>query len=288
MTVLSEPAWRERERAHRERTEPWVAGRRERRLRGERHPVDDFLFEYYPYSVGRLQAWHPGAGTALAGDAEAFLANPAYERTAEGVSVGPVPAKAQGRLLLAASILEGTASRAPQRGCFGLHEWAMVDGLRQEDIRHERVPLRLPPDEVTTVVDELGLRCTHIDAYRFFTPASLPKNAHEPTRALQPDLEQPGCIHATMDLYKYAMWASPWVASELVADCFALARRARDLDMQASPYDCSAYGLEPIRIETSEGRRVFADRQGALVVAAEPLRAGLLAALRSALGAHAV
>ena len=30
--------------------------------RGERHPVDDFLFEYYPNRPSLLRRWHPGLG----------------------------------------------------------------------------------------------------------------------------------------------------------------------------------------------------------------------------------
>ena len=65
---------------------------------------------------------------------------------------------------------------------------------------------------------------------------------HEPTRATQPDLEQPGCLHAAMDLYKYAMWFQQFVGSDLVADCFEVARKARELDMRAAPYDLADLG----------------------------------------------
>ena len=136
-------------------------------------------------------------------------------------------------------------------------------------------------------VHDVGLRCTHIDAYRFFTPAALPLNPIEPTRATQPDLDQPGCLHANMDLYKYAMWFSPYVGSDLIADCFELARSARTLDMQASPYDVSQFDLEPIRVETSEGRLAYASRQREVMDAARPLRQRLLESLRDLSGALA-
>ena len=48
-----------------------------------------------------------------------------------------------------------------------------------------------------------------------------------------PTFEQPGCLHAGMDLYKHAYRLTPLVASELVADCFELARDIRVLDMRA-------------------------------------------------------
>jgi hypothetical protein len=164
-------------------------------------------------------------------------------------------------------------------GCFGLHEWAMVYGLTQGEVRHEDLPLRVSPGTIAATVDEIGLRCTHIDAYRFFTPPAVPLNGLEPTRATQPDLEQPGCLHASMDLYKYAFWFSPFVSSELVTDCFELARTARQVDMAASPYDCGDLGLDPIRVESAEGRQHYAAAQKELMDQSAPLRARLEAVL---------
>ncbi|MEY4137281.1 MAG: hypothetical protein RL205_1409 [Actinomycetota bacterium] len=292
-TVLDESEWRERRARHEDRVRPWVEPRQERRKSGDRHPTDDFLFEYYPYSVGKLLAWHPGHGTALGGDAAEFLAFPQYERLSEGVATSlswlTLSADRVKRLELAIRLLEGMSSRPANTGCFGLHEWAMVYGLEQGEIRHSDFPLRLAPEEIVGTVHEVGLRCTHIDAYRFFTPEAMPLNPIEPTRATQPDLDQPGCLHANMDLYKYAMWFSPYVGSELVADCFELARTARTLDMQASPYDVSHFGLEPVRVETPEGRLEYATRQRELMTQAQPLRArvlGHLSGLRQAFTTH--
>ena len=47
--------------------------------------------------------------------------------------------------------------------------------------------------------------------------------------------DQRGCVHVTMDLYRYAYKIAPWVRAELIADAFELAWRARELDMRASP-----------------------------------------------------
>jgi hypothetical protein len=279
--VLAESTWRARQRAHRERVLPWVQPRQERRRVGRNHPVDDFLFDYYPYSVNKLITWHPGHAVALAGEADEYLSHPAYVRVQGGVTTTTdwLDGKRQ-RLDLAIALLEGTSSREPQTGCFALHEWAMVYGLEQSEIRHSSHALRLPPAEVRRTVDSVGLRCTHIDAFRFFTDEAVPLNTWAPTRATQPDLEQPGCLHANMDLYKYAMWFSPLVASDLVADCFDLARQARSLDMRASPYDVRPFELEPIPVETPEGRRAFVTEQADIASAAAPLRARLLDGLK--------
>lgn len=286
MIVLLEPQWRAREFAHRERVQPWVDPRLERRRRGLSHPVDDFLFDYYPYSVNKLLSWHPGHGVELQGDVTQFEVDPAYRRLdndTRGVTTNldQLAAKAD-RLDLVIRLLAGTAARPAQLNCFGLHEWAMV--YQTPDIRHSSYPLRVTADEVTEIVDELGLRCTHIDAYRFFTEAATPTNNFEPTRENQPDLEQPGCLHANMDLYKYAMWFSPFIQSELIADCFELARTARTLDMRAAPYDLRDLGYEPICIETADGRRDYVEQQRLIAEQAQRLRTQLssnLEALRS-------
>ena len=282
-TVLEENEWRERRARHADRVRPWVEPRQERRKSGGKHPTDDFLFEYYPYSVGKLLAWHPGHGTALRGKADEYLEFPQYARGDVGVTTSLTwlieSADRIKRLDLAIRLLEGMNTRPANTGCFGLHEWAMVYGLEQSEIRHSAFPLRLSPDDIVDTVHDVGLRCTHIDAYRFFTPAAMPLNPIEPTRATQPELDQPGCLHANMDLYKYAMWFSPYVCSDLIAGAFELARSARTLDMQASPYDVSHFGLEPIRVEMPEGRAEYARRQREVMDQAEPLRRELLGAL---------
>jgi hypothetical protein len=160
--------------------------------------------------------------------------------------------------------------------CFGLHEWAMVH--RSTDTRHS-IPLRLSEDALAGTVEDIGLRCTHIDAYRFFTPEASPLNAYVPTRESQPDMEQPGCLHATMDLYKYAMWFQQYVPGDLVLDCFDIAVDTRALDMQASPYDLLELGYPPVHIETPEGRRDYVGRQRALTERGAELRARLAAQL---------
>lgn len=281
LPLLQEGEWRERERAHRARVAPWIEGRIRRRRRSQSHPVDDFLFEYYPYSTAKLSAWHPGHGTALAGEgAHQFLADRHYVRGAVGVHADlSLAGPKVGRMRLALQVLRGTASRPPSHACFGMHEWAMIYGLEPGDIRHSGVPLRLLPAEIRQTVDSVGLRCTHFDATRFFTDAATPLNRIRPTREQQADLEQSGCVHANMDLYKYAMWCAPYLPAERVADCFALARSAREVDMRASPYDLDAFGYSPIRVETPEGRREYVWHQRELSERGAELRTWMIGAL---------
>jgi hypothetical protein len=280
--AVLESEWLPRAQEHRQRAEPWVAGRLARQPRGEKNAIEDFLFDYYPYSPGKLATWHPGYGVVLEGDAALpYLSLTGYHRVDDGVTadLGWLSGKTT-RLDTAIRILSGTSSRTPVTGCFGLHEWAMVYGQTQREVRHTYLPLRVRPEVVSATVDAVGLRCTHIDAFRFFTPAAVPLNSLAPTRDTQPNLEQPGCLHAGMDLYKYAFWFSPLVPSELVLDCFENAARARELDMRASPYDMAPFGLEPIRVETPDGRREYAEQQQLVMASIAPLRERLLTSLR--------
>ena len=137
----------------------------------------------------------------------------------------------------------------------------------------------MSPAAISDTVESVGLRCTHLDAYRFFTSSAVPRNSLVPTRATQAQHEQPGCLHAAMDLYKYAFWFSPLVSSDLIADCFENAMHAREIDMRASPYDVTGFGLEPIRVETPEGRREYAEHQRSLIETTAPLRSRLMSTL---------
>jgi hypothetical protein len=53
------------------------------------------------------------------------------------------------------------------------------------------------------------------------------------------------------------------------------------MDMQASPYDLAAWGYEPIRIETAEGRAQYAAAQRGFADESQRLRVRLLAALET-------
>ncbi|WP_370614943.1 3-methyladenine DNA glycosylase [Mumia sp. Pv 4-285] len=275
--TLDETDWRERAARHRERAEPFVAGRLRRRAQGEKHPVDDFLFEYYGYSPARLSRWHPGAGVLLGGDASEYAALGAYRSYDAGVGadLGRIPARRDGMEWIR-GLLAMTATRPARTDCFGLHEWAMVYRQPVDEVRHDW-PLRLGPDGTDAVVEAHQLRCSHIDAFRFFTPPAAPLNAVTPTRETQRALEQPGCLHANMDLYKWASKLVPLGDSDLLLDCFALARDVRELDMRAAPYDLSDLGYEPVRIETVDGKAAYVRLQRAHAERAAVLRARLLA-----------
>lgn len=68
--VLPGHTWRERARAHADRADAMTAGWRARKQTHTAHPVEDFLFTYYPTRPAQLRRWHPGAGIALQDAAE--------------------------------------------------------------------------------------------------------------------------------------------------------------------------------------------------------------------------
>ena len=261
MTVLDQEEWQARAEAHRARLSPCVEPHLARRAAGIAHPVHDFLFTYYSQRPAQLLRWHPGFA----------LAEPAERESVE-----------QRRPLVEQlhALLTATASRTGNFGCFGLHEWAMVHG--GTDNRHP-VPLRLGQAETDAVTESHRIACSHFDAFRFFTPSARPLNTLSPGRDDRPAYEQPGCLHGGMDLYKHAFRLSPMVCSDLVADAFELAWDIRILDMRAAPYDMTGVVLDPtgeewtpVRIETPEGKREYADAQRAFAERAAPVRQRLI------------
>jgi hypothetical protein len=283
--VLTEHDWRAREAAHHERVDALLAGHLERARRGEKHPVEDFLFTYYSHRPAQLRRWHPGAGVVLGGARERAGWRDHVEvdlgdgERGVAVDVRAFATRRGETLTHVQALLSATAARPAHLGCFGLHEWAMVYRQAPDAVRHAAWPLRLGSTGTDAVVEAHRIRCSHFDAYRFFTPAAGPRNTLRPTRAGTVALEQPGCLHATMDLYKWAYKLTPAVPSDLVLDAFELARDVRELDMRASPYDLTALGYDPVRIETPEGKAEYVAAQRAFAERGAALRERLLAVL---------
>ena len=270
--IVLEPAdWQARAAAHAARVDAFVAPHLARRQSSVKHPVHDFLFTYYAQRPAQLRRWHPGYGVALA-DGSSYSSLKGYD--GEPATVTGVYLASQRPLIESIrALLVATLGRPANFGCFGLHEWAMV--YRADETRHDW-PLRLGAAGTDEVVEAHRIGCSHFDAFRFFTAPARPLNSLQPGRDDRVAHEQPGCLHAGMDLYKHAFRLTPLICSDLVADCFELARDIRILDMRAAPYDLSDLGFDPVRIETPEGKQEYAAAQRGFAERGAPIRARLV------------
>ncbi|MEP7369051.1 MAG: 3-methyladenine DNA glycosylase [Dermatophilaceae bacterium] len=274
---LTEEQWRPMESAHHARVDARTAAHLSRRRQDRKHPVEDFLFTYYMHSPAQLRRWNPGAGVALEGAGE--RADWKLYRYADGaacVDLGAFLAARSDTVRSTRELLAATVSRPVSLGCFGLHEWAMVYRQSADQVRHADWPLRLGSEATNEVVESNQVTCSHFDAFRFFTPPARPLNTLVPTRDSQVAFEQPGCLHANMDLYRGAYKLSPGIPSALTLECFDLALEVRRLDMCASPYDLSTLGYAPIQIETTEGKATYVAAQRGFAARAQVLRHKLI------------
>jgi hypothetical protein len=271
--------WLRREEAHHGRVAAWADAFVARRSRGLKHPVEDFLFTYYNFSPAKLKQWAPPVGVAIevvgADLAERpWLQKPPFVQEKKHLFLDPnqMPEMMRARARDIAALCGAILERPPRFRCHGLHEWAMVYRQSRAEVRHSGYELRMSPEELARFVESQAICCSHYDAFRFFTPEARPLNSLQPTLEQRVILEQGGCLHTNMDLYKWSAKLWPWIGSDLVGRAFALAREGRDLDMRASPYDLRAMGYEPIAIETPEGREAYVTAQRELAEKALPLR----------------
>jgi hypothetical protein len=281
--VWSRDEWRARMQSHLRRVAGPADAFVERRSCGEKHPVHDFLFTYYSFTPAKLKQWLPPLGVSLevtAADLEAcpWMQSDRCVRENGHLRLDEHRFGLREREFAAwvVTLCSRILGRAGRFTCFGLHEWAMVYRQPVEEIRHQGWELRLSPEELAAFVESQPVCCSHYDAFRFFTADARPLNALQPDLNSRLDLEQAACLHANMDLYKWSSKLWPWTGSDLIGECFELALSGRDLDMRASPYDLSAMGYEPVKIETIEGRAQYEREQRELAVCAGKLRQKLL------------
>jgi hypothetical protein len=276
-TSLARDQWMPRKERHQELVGRWADERVSRATVGIPDPVYDFLFTYYSFRPAYLKRWSPGPDIELQGAVPSDIDWPRdFQQTPVGwiLPAHSFPKHRVPYLDWAITYLAQTTDRLPTFFCFGLHEWAMVYKINSP--RHSQIPLRLSPKRIEEVVEQAELRCSHYDAFRFFTPEAVPRNRTQLTREQTTECDQRGCIHVTMDLYRFANKIAPWCSSELLAEAFLLAVDARTIDMRSSPYDLADRGFEPIRIEDPAGREEFVREQRRLAEKAQPIRARLL------------
>ena len=286
LRTLPRPQWEALAAAHEARVDVATAAHRERRADGRTHPVEDFLFRYYSNSPARLRRWHPGAGVALEDAGGLPRATWAHYRVAGDAVVLDVEGFLAGTVAPVGFVRSCCRPRSPgprswaASGCTS-GPWCTGPGPTTCGTRAGRCAWGAKGTDA--VVERHGIRCSHFDAYRFFTESARPRNALRPTRDSQVALEQPGCLHAGMDVYKWAFKLTPLVPSDLVADAFDLAREIRVLDMEASPYDLRDLGYQPVPIETPEGKAAYLERQRTFAERSNALRRRLLDVLDAAL-----
>jgi len=272
---LARDDWQQRRSDHRRRLGPIADDRIDRN--GAKHPVYDFLFVYYAFRPSHILRWSPGPGVLLEGQTLDECDWPQHFVEVDGGTIlhpESLGAQRHAHLGWAIEYLEAVAAREPSFHCFGWHEWAMV--YRTADVRHGQYPLRLGRTDTDRAVEAANLRCTHFDAFRFFAADAVSRNRWPLTRNDSAAFDQPGCIHATMDLYKFAYKLAPYVDSDLLADALELAIAAREIDMRASPYDLSSLGFAPICVETREGREEYAAVQQTFFHRSVPIRQRLI------------
>ena len=217
------------------------------------HPLYNFIFKYYfSMSPKCLTHYSPGMNVLLLDtdepDSGASLAQSSWGDPYRPVSRGyvwdpaelAVPATKRRAMSHVLQLLQSIDKKPPSLRCYGLHEWAMVyiDGASRETAaapspklsKFQSLPLRVTSESIRSVLqpDPAApplLRCTHYDAFRFFTDDGRVLNTvNSPVPAryvfscpicrglilgvrcrrehiLQ--LEQPGCIHVQMDLFKW-------------------------------------------------------------------------------------
>ena len=226
---LAQSEWLALAETHYQSMQQWTESFRTRRRARRSHPVQDFLFVYYRYSPKKLESWHPGVGVRLENAAAPIhrkrqFSRQAYREVGQNDLVcdpGLMAPQLQNSLAWILDLLKRTEHQRPSFSCLGLHEWAMV--YRGQEVRHEKTTkLRLSQAEVDAVVQSRPLTCTHFDAFRFYAIDAKPLNRTQPTLENRPNQEQPGCIHANMDLYKWAFRSMPWIGSDLLFRCFKL------------------------------------------------------------------
>jgi hypothetical protein len=278
---------------------PGMVSLKERRHMVHAHPIYNFLHTYYRYAADSLMVCSPGIDQAFIevspADRKRHFNAPYFDYDEKKQMIELSEAylhKKHDLLQRYFDIMLKTSMRAPNFACFGLHEWAMLYSGRTEGSKslHKHQPqldLRVSQTIIDEVVESNSLKCTHFDAWRFFHPEAQPLNSHPAlSREVQAETEQPGCIHATMDLFKYAYSIYPYIPATLLYDCLRIALSARLIDMRASPYDVSAYEQceESICVETISGRKQYAQLQEDLYRRSQPVRLALLASYQQVLG----
>lgn len=273
---LSLEQWQQQKHDHCQAINELIDDYLERRSHQQKDPVMDFLFEYYAFRPSYLKHWSPGLGTLLKDSSASDWRFDEMESLDNNcfLDINHFDEDRISAVNWILNVLEQSLDRKPSFGCFGMHEWAMV--YKADRVRHNYLSLRMEKDELAEFVESRPLVCTHFDAFRFFTDEAKPQNKFELNRNKFAEMEQPGCLHTNMDLYKWAFKMYPWISSNTIRRAFELAVETRVMDMKASPYDLRERGLAPIKIETDKGRQEYMQKQMSIYEKSQPIRRQLI------------
>lgn len=264
--ILEEADWLRKRAFHQKAIFPWTQKVRARRRFHTHHPIEDFLLNYYNFPLSYLEKWTPGPFTGLQGkEAKQIFPQKWTSQTPDNyfyIDLNKIRKKEVNRIRWIRELLEAALKNPPIFNCYGLHEWAMV--YKTQSVRHQKTPLRMPLEDLAKVVESQKISCSHYDAFRFFSQRAIPLNTLCPKHDAREKNEQTACIHFNMDLYKWSYKIFPWISSDFIQSAFKLAKKARSIDMQASPYNLEEYDLKPIKIETPKGKLEYIEKQRAI------------------------
>jgi len=265
---ISVETWTSRANKHAALVQPLTDAFLKRRALGQTHAVHDFLFTYYNFSPTKLKQWTPSFEEQLVVTTQIkeefpWLNDYWFRLDGDLLSINKERFHENTRSLatFVKELCSNVLKQNPKFSCFGLHEWAMVYKSPPETLRHKGQHLRISHQDLDDFVKSQKICCSHYDAYRFFTEEARPLNVLNPKLDTRLQMEQGGCVHANMDLYKWATKLWPWIGSDFIAKAFFLALEGRELDMRASPYDLKEEGYTPICIETEAGRKQYQKEQ---------------------------
>ena len=279
-TVLTAAEWRPLQAAHQARVDALTSGPPGQGRRADPAPGRGLPVHLLLVAAGAAPALVPGRrgragrcrGPAWTGDSTGDCRPPAADRSggAPPVDGGPLVTvdlatfrQARGsQLAFTARLLGATAAAPGQFGCFGLHEWAMV--FRQDD---GRVVTRTGRSGWARPAPTRSCGSTRSGAPTTTRSGSSPRRPGRST-PLQPDrdsqvqMEQPGCLHASMDVYKWAYKLIPMVPSSSAAGRL----RAGQVDPRAGH---ARVAVRPdrariptrVRIETPTGKAEYVAAQ---------------------------
>ena len=240
--TLTQSEWLPLAQAHRSRADGFTAAHRERARRGETHPVWDFpvqLLQPAPAPTEGLPSRvRHGAGRPR----RPRVPEPKrLRRRRRGVHGEPgLPARPRRDAAFRRGVVEVDGISAASVRV--LRDARVGHGLPRRRSASRGVPLRLGAAGTDAVLESIPLRCSHVDAYRFFTrPPSPATRAPHPCHP-GPVGSSPAVCTRTWISTRWSHKLGPLVDSGLLMDCLDLAATARELDMRASPTICASTG----------------------------------------------